>query len=58
MVVGRTVVSNDVKGVNDSTRRHRREGGKSAFDILYIFMHIADFSSTDDIMCPRISIGD
>ena len=57
-MVGRTVVSNSGKGVDDSTRRHRQEGGKSAFDILYIFMHIADFSSNDDIMRPRTSIGD
>ena len=57
-MVGRTVVSNSGKGVDDSTRRHRQEGGKSAFDILYIFMHIADFSSNDDIMRPRTSMGD
>ena len=57
-MVGRTVVSNDGKGVDDSTRRRRREVGKSAFDILYIFMYNAYFSSSDDIMRPRISIGD
>ena len=57
-VVGRTVVSNSGKGVDDSTRRRRREGGKLAFDILYIFMYNAYFSSSDDIMRPRISIGD
>ena len=57
-MVGRTVVSNGGKGVDDSTRRDRREGGKSAFDILYIFMYNADFPSNDDIMRPRISIGD
>ena len=57
-MVGRRVVSNGGKGVDDSTRRHRQEGGKSAFDILYIFMHIADFSSNDDIMRPRTSMGD
>ena len=57
-VVGRTVVSNSGKGVNDSTRHRRREGGKLAFDILYIFMYNAYFSSSDDIMRPRISIGD
>ena len=42
VVVGRTVVSNDGKGVDDSTRRRRRDGDKSTLDILYIFMYNAD----------------
>ena len=42
VVVGRTVVSKGGKGVDDSTRRRRRDGGKLTFDILYIFMYNAD----------------
>ena len=41
VVVGRTVVSNGGKSVDDSTSRQRGEGDKSAFDILYIFMYNA-----------------
>ena len=58
VVIGRTVVSNGGKGVVDTTRRRRRERGKSAFDILYIFMYNGKLPYRDDIMCPRISIGD
>ena len=58
VVVGRTLVSNGGKGVDDSTSRQRGEGGKSPFDILYIFMYNADPPYSDDIMRPRIFIGD
>ena len=57
-MVGRMVVSNGGKSVDDSTRRRRREGGKSPFDILYIFMYNAIHPYSDDIMRPRIFIGD
>ena len=58
VVVGRTVVSNGGKGVDDSTSRQRGEGGKSPFDILYIFMYNATHPYSDDIMRLRIFIGD
>ena len=57
-MVGRRVVSNGGKGVDDSTRRGGGEGGKSPFDILYIFMYNAIHPYSDDIMRPRIFIGD
>ena len=50
------MVSNDGKGVDDSTRR--RDGGKSAADTLYVVMYNADLHYSNDIMRPRISIGD
>ena len=57
-MVGRTVVSNGGKGVDDSTRRRRRDGGKLAFYILCIFMYNPAFAFSDNIMRPRISIDD
>ena len=42
VVVGRTVVSKGGNGVDDSTRRRRRDQDKSTLDILYIFMYNAD----------------
>ena len=38
VVVGRTVVSNGGKGVDDSTRRRGGEGVKPAFDI-HVYFH-------------------
>ena len=58
VVVGRTVVSKGGKGVDDSTRRRRREGDKSALIYMYIFMYNADPLYSDYIMRPRILIGD
>ena len=52
------MVSNDGKGVDDSTRRRRQDGDKSAFDTLYVVMYNADLHYSNDIMRPRISIGD
>ena len=57
-MVGSTVVSNDGKGVDDSTRRRRRDGGKLTFDILYIFMYNVDLRYINNIMRPGIFIGD
>ena len=57
-MAGRTVVSNGGKGVDDPTSRRRRDGGKLTFDILYIFMYNADIHYSNDIMRPRIFIGD
>ena len=47
------MVSNDGKGVDDSTRR--RDGGKSAADTLYVVMYNADLHYSNDII---LSIGD
>ena len=58
VVVGRAVVSKGGEGVDDSTRRRRRDGGKLTFDILYIFIYNADLDYINDIMRPRIFIGD
>ena len=58
VVVGRMVVSNGGKSVDDSSSRQRGEGGKSPFDILYIFMYNAIHPYSDDIMRLRIFIGD
>ena len=38
-MVGRAVVSNGEKSVDDSTRRRGGEGGKSAFDI-HVYFHV------------------
>ena len=39
MVVGKAVVSNGEKSVDDSTRRQGGEGGKLAFDI-HVYFHV------------------
>ena len=38
-MVGKAVVSNGEKSVDDSTRRRGGEGGKSAFDI-HVYFHV------------------
>ena len=58
VVVDRAMVLNGRKGVDDSTRRRRREGDKSALIYMYIFMYNADPLYSDYIMRPRIFIGD